>query len=114
MIGVANRVLQDQGITNLIFSAAIGAAVATVFYQTLYKKTSGLFANQNQVFDYTKFILIAAICLKVMLFLFYFFAVMMIFTVILFADIPNKKKLANYGYVLIIPFLWVIFLAPAL
>ncbi len=111
-IGLANRVLQDQQIISVIFSAALGVVFAAVFYHVFYKKTVEFFANQNQSFDYTKFILIAAICLKPQLFLFYFFAVMLILTIVLLLDIQAKKGRNNFGYALIIPFLWVMLFPP--
>lgn len=112
MLGLANRVLQDQNVIDAIFSAAIGIMFAVVFYQIFYKKTSGLFANQNQSFDYTKFILIAAVCMQLQVFLFYFFAVMAIFTVMLLFDIPSKKNRNNFGYSLIVPFLLLMLFPP--
>lgn len=112
MIGLANRVLQDQNAINVIFSSAIGAVFAIIFYQIFYKKTDGIFASQEQSFDYTKFILIVSVCLKLELFLFYFFAVMLIFTIFLILDIPNKKNRSNFGYSLIIPFLWLMLYPP--
>lgn len=112
MIGLANRVLQDGNIIDATFSAALGTVFAALFYQTFYKKTDGLFASQAQSFDYTKFILIAAVCLQQSVFLFYFFAVMMIFTMFLLFDIPSKKKRANFGYALIIPFFWLMLYSP--
>lgn len=111
-IGLMNRVLQDQNITDVIFSAAIAIILATIFYQIFYKKTNGLFATQNQSFDYTKFILIAGVCLKLPLFLFYFFTVMAIFSILLMFDLPTKKNRANFGYSLVIPFLWLMFYPP--
>ena len=112
MIGLANRVLIDQNIINVIFSAALGALFAAVFYFVFYKKTNGLFAAQHQSFDYTKFILIASVCLPQTKFLFYFLLVMMIFTMLLIFNIPSKKKRANFGYALIIPFIWMILFPP--
>ncbi len=112
MIGLANRVLQDQNVIDVTFSAAIGAVFAAIFYQIFYKKTDGIFASQTQSFDYTKFILIVSICLKLELFLFYFFAVMLIFTILLMLDIPTKKNRSNFGYSLIVPFLWLMFFPP--
>ena len=109
MIGLANRVLQDHSIINVTFSVAIATICASIFYQLFYKKTNVIFANQNQTFDYAKFILIAAVCLKTDLFFLYFSAVMTIFATIALAKIPLKKKRAGYGYALIIPFLWLIF-----
>jgi len=111
-IGVANRVLQDQNIIDMIFSGAIGVLAAVLFYQIFYKKTNGLFASEKQSFDYTKFVLIAAICLHQSVFLFYFFVVMVILTMILLFDIPKKRKRENFGYVLIIPFLWLMLYSP--
>lgn len=112
MIGLANRVLQDQNIIDVIFSAAIGVIFSVIFYQIFYKKTSGLFANEHQSFDYTKFILIASVCLQQSVFLFYFLAVMLILTMLLLFNIPTKKKRASFGYTLIIPFLWLMFYPP--
>jgi leader peptidase (prepilin peptidase)/N-methyltransferase len=111
-IGIANRVLEDQNIIDAIFSAAIGVIFAAAFYQIFYKKTNGLFANEAQSFDYTKFILIAAVCLKLSVFFFFFFSVMMILTILLLFDIPKKRKRDNFGYALIIPFLWLMLYCP--
>jgi prepilin signal peptidase PulO-like enzyme (type II secretory pathway) len=107
-IGLANRVLQDQNITDVIFSASFGIIFAVIFYQIFYKKNSGLFANQKQSLDYTKFILLSSICLQQKDFLFYFFVVMSIFTTLLLFKIPSKKTKICFGYVLIIPFFWII------
>lgn len=112
MIGLANRVLQDGTTVDAVFSAAIGIIFSVIFYQVFYKKTNGLFATQSQSFDYTKFILIASVCLELRLFLFYFFAVMLTLLTILLLDIPNKKKRSNFGYSLIIPFIYLMLYPP--
>jgi len=111
-VAVANRVLQDQNIIDVIFSAALGTAFATVFYQIFYKKNQQFFANQNQSFDYTKFILIASVYFPQSLFMFYFLGVMMILTMLLLFNVPTKKKRSNFGYALIIPFMWLMFYPP--
>jgi prepilin signal peptidase PulO-like enzyme (type II secretory pathway) len=112
MVGLANRVLQDQNIIDVTLSAAMGVVLAAIFYQVFYKKTNGLFANENQSFDYTKFILIASVCLQPSTFLFYFFVVMTIFTMLLLFKVPSKKKRLNFGYALIIPFFWLMLYSP--
>lgn len=112
MIGLANRVLQDGTTVDAVFSAAIGIIFSVIFYQAFYKKTNGLFATQSQSFDYTKFILIASVCLELRLFLFYFFAVMLTLLTILLLDIPNKKKRSSFGYSLIIPFIYLMLYPP--
>ncbi len=112
MIGLANRVLQDGKTVDAVFSAAIGIIFSVIFYQVFYKKTNGLFATQSQSFDYTKFILISSVCLELRLFLFYFFAVMLTLFTILLLDIPNKKKRSNFGYSLIIPFIYLMLYPP--
>lgn len=112
MISLANRVLSDGNVVDVIFSAAIGAIFATIFYQIFYKKTAGLFANQSQSLDYTKFILIAAVQFNLPSFFFYFFAVMMILTTLLILKIPRKKNRDNFGYSLLVPFLWMILFYP--
>jgi prepilin signal peptidase PulO-like enzyme (type II secretory pathway) len=113
MIGLANRVLQDQNVIDVTFSAAIGVIFATIFYQIFYKKTEGLFASERQSFDYTKFFLIASVCLTQNQFLFYFFAVMTILTMLLIFKIPSRKNRSNFGYALIIPFVWLLLSSPA-
>ena len=112
MIGLANRVLQDQNVIDVTFSAGLGAVFAVIFYQIFYKKTNGIFATQSQSFDYTKFILIASVCMQQNVFLFYFFAVMMIFTMFLLFNIPIKKNHNSFGYALIIPFVWLALYSP--
>ncbi len=108
-IGLANRVLRDQTVVDAIFSGTIGIIFAIIFYQIFYKKNDGLLATQDQAFDYTKFILIASICLNLNNFLIYFFAVIAIITAILLSPIPTKKIHISFGYALIIPFLWLMF-----
>lgn len=112
MTGLVQRVLRDGGIIEAIFSAVIGVIFATAFYQIFYRKTNGLFANQAQSFDYTKFLLVVSVCLTPSQFLFYFFALMVILTVLLLFDIPGKKRRQSFGYALIIPFLWMTFYPP--
>jgi prepilin signal peptidase PulO-like enzyme (type II secretory pathway) len=107
-IGLVNRVLQDQEIIDLIFSLSIGVIAATIFYQIFYKKTKGLFANQEHSFCYTKFILIASACLHLEDFLFYFLTILTILVMLLIAKISLQKNRNNFGYVLIIPFIWLI------
>lgn len=113
MVGLANRVLQDQNVIDVTFSAAIGVIFSVIFYQIFYKKTNGLFANQQQSFDYTKFILITAICLNQSLFLFYFLTLMMILTTFVLFQIPSRKKRSNFGYALIVPFFWLMLYSPS-
>lgn len=112
MLSLVTRVLHDGNIIDLIFSAAIGVFFAALFYQVFYKKTQGLFANQSQSLDYTKFILIASVQFELQSFLFYFLTVMLIFTVLLISGIPNKKNRDNFGYSLLIPFLWMVLFYP--
>jgi prepilin signal peptidase PulO-like enzyme (type II secretory pathway) len=112
MLGLANRVLQDHTTINIIFSVAIAAIFVSTFYQIFYKKTNVIFSTQSQIFDYQKFILVAAVCLKTELFFLYFFAILAIFAMIALAKIPARKERAGYGYVLILPFLWLLFFPP--
>jgi prepilin signal peptidase PulO-like enzyme (type II secretory pathway) len=102
---IANRTMHEQSIIGLINSGAIGIICSAVFYHIFYKKTEGLFATQEQSFDYTKFIIIAALALNVVTILFYFFAVMALLTILLLLKIPNRGKNISFGYVLIIPFI---------
>ncbi len=112
MIGLANRILEDQTIIDVVFSASIGAVMAMVFYQIFYKRTDGIFASQDQSFDYTKFILIASVCLNLTNFLFYFVMVMGVLTMLLIFKIPSRKNRNNFGYALIIPFAYLLLYSP--
>jgi len=112
MFGIANRVLEDQSITNIIYSVAIGVILSVIFYQVFYKKTNGIFASQNQSFDYTKFILLSSVCMKMEDFLMYFVIVMTILTLMLILKVPSKKNRNNFGYALIIPFAYVLLYSP--
>ena len=38
MIGLVNRVLHEQTIVNIVFSAAVGVVCAVIFYQVFYKR----------------------------------------------------------------------------
>ncbi|MSP33340.1 MAG: prepilin peptidase [Rickettsiales bacterium] len=109
-IGLASRVLVDHSIIETVYSASVGIICATIFYQIFYKRNPRLFATQEQSFDYTKFILIAAVCLNIPDFLLYFSLVMIIFTTMLLFDVPDNKIRFSFGYSIIIPFLW-LFLA---
>ena len=112
MISLAGRVLHDGNVIDVIFSAAIGVIFSALFYQIFYKKTSGIFATQSQSLDYTKFILISSVQFGLQSFFFYFFAVMLIFTILLVLKIPNKKNRDNFGYSLLVPFLWMTLFYP--
>lgn len=112
VFGISNRILHDGTILNAVFSGAVGIIFATIFYQIFYKKTEGLFASQNQSFDYTKFILIASVCLELQLFFLYFFATILILSTLLIFDLPTKKKRNSFGYALIIPFIDLLLYPP--
>ena len=102
------RVLQEHEIIGIIYSLTAGVIFASIFYQIFHVKSKGKFANQDQVFDYIKFILIASVAMPIKEFLFYFLTIMVIFTTLLMFNLLKKKKHSSFGYVLIIPFLWII------
>jgi prepilin signal peptidase PulO-like enzyme (type II secretory pathway) len=108
IIVVANRILVDQTINDAVYSALVGVICAAIFYNIFYKKDPRLFATQEQSFDYTKFILIAAVCLSLVNFLLYFSVVMIIFTMMILFEVPSKTTRFSFGYSIIIPFLWLL------
>lgn len=112
MIGLANRVLQEGTTVDAVFSLAIAIILATIFYKIFYKKSDGLFADEAQSFDYTKFILVASVCLPLELFFFFFLAVIFTFFFVLLLDIPNRKKRNSFGYALVIPFAYLLLYPP--
>jgi len=107
-ITVANRILSDQSINELVFSGLVGVVCAAIFYRIFYKKDPRLFATAEQSLDYTKFILIASICLSLVNFLLYFSTVVLIFTMMILFEVPKKTTRFSFGYSLIIPFLWLL------
>lgn len=112
MISLVNRVLQDGGILDVIFTVAIGVIFASIFYNAFYKRNSTLFSTQKQSFNYVKFILIGSVAFHLNLFLFYFLTLMVILTMLLLFNVPNKKKRTSFGYAFIIPFIWFLFFPP--
>jgi len=112
MVVIANRVLVDQTTINMVYSAVVGIIFAVIFHQIFYKRAPGFLATETQSFDYTKFILIAALYLNIASFIFYFFAVMVILTILLLLKIPSEKQRGGFAYALIIPFIVLMFLAP--
>ncbi len=113
LLAVAVRAMHDQSIIDMVFSGTIGVLFAIIFYQIFFKRTQGLFSDQKHSFDYTKIILIAGVCFKPLTLVFYFFLVMSILTAFLLFDVPNRANRNNFGYVLIVPFLWLIFCLPS-
>lgn len=107
-----NRVLQEQTVINLIYSGVIGVLGAVFFYQIFYKKCAGVFASEQQSFDYTKFILIAAVGLSQIDFIFYLLIIILNFTVLLIFDIPSKRNRYSFGYVFTIPLICLLLAPP--
>lgn len=112
MLGLANRVLQDGNFIDAIFSASIGVVLAALFYHIFHTKTKNLFSSESQSFDYTKFILIASVCLPLQLFFIFFLCVLFVFALLITFKIPGKKKRNSFGYAFIIPFLYLMLYPP--
>lgn len=111
-IGLAKRVMVEQTIIDAVISGAAGIIFATIFYKIFYKEAGGIFAGKNHCLGYAKFILVASVMLNITDFLFYFVTIMAIFTMLLLFNVSTKKNHNNFGYCLIIPFLWLIFSPP--
>src|SRR5688572_6086023 len=63
-IGLANRVLIDGEVIPAIFSATIGMIFAAIFYKVFFADgKNGFLTNQDQALAYSKFIVIASVCL---------------------------------------------------
>lgn len=105
-LSVAARILQDGSIFDLIISVSFGAVLVSIFYKILhegYNSVEKLFDSDSQLFDFMKFILIAAILMPIPLFLFYFFLISFFLLLILSGKF-NKEKI-SLAAILIIPFL---------
>jgi prepilin signal peptidase PulO-like enzyme (type II secretory pathway) len=104
--GLLNRVLIENSILNLIFSAMIGVVFATIFYQIFYKKFNHFLQNEKQVFCYAKFIVVVAICLQPLLFLFYFLSICLILVLLIVLEKSPKQSNGGLGFSLAIPFVF--------
>jgi len=113
ILGVANRVLNEQTIMGIIYSVVCGVICATIFYQLFFVYIKNLLTNQDQAFDCIKFIMLSSVVLQQNTFIYYFLLVTMIFATLSFFDIVNKRKHRSLGYILILPF-WALFIQPPL
>ncbi|MCE3255043.1 MAG: Prepilin peptidase [Rickettsiaceae bacterium] len=105
--GLVDRVLVEDTIINAVFSAAIGVFFAFIFYQILHKKFSHFLRGEKQSLSYAKFIIIAAVCLNLELFLLYFLAICLImFLLILLNRFSQTNE--GLGFSLVVPFLWLL------
>lgn len=104
--GLVNRVLADGGILDAILSVAMGFIFATIFYQIFHKKFNNFLHNTKQALGYTKFIIIASICLGPILFLLYFLSICLILMLLLIFGKSLKQVNNGLGFSLVLPFLW--------
>ncbi len=102
---VALRASSEGTILNMINSGAIGIICATIFYHIFYK-IGKFFSDDKQCFDYIKFLLAASLALTISQLLFYFFAVMLLFSMILLLRMAQRKM--PFGFILIIPFIQIL------
>ena len=107
-----NRVLYDQTLSNILYSLALGIIGAVIFYKLICKKFSYIFSDEEQFFDYIKFILIASVALDYQSFLYYFFQVMFILSLLSFFKVFSKKNIISIGYVFVFPLLWMLIIQP--
>ncbi len=107
-----DRLLIDQNLVNIVYSVLTSVIVSSIFYQIMYKKLNYIFSNQNQIFDYIKFILIASLALDYQLFLYYFLQVLIILAILIFFKIITKKNHLSIGYVFVFPLLWMLIIQP--
>ena len=105
-----DRVIDDQTILNIIYSAIVGVIIVSIFIKIFSEKLNYFFSNKTQLYDYSKFILIASLGLNYLEFLYYSVVVMVILTFLSAIHILGKKNPLNFGYVFIIPYIWTIFL----
>lgn len=103
---IINKILIDQEIFQIIYSSVFGVVFVTIFYKIFSHKNLNLFSSDQQLFDYIKFMLIAAIAMNYIEFLLFFLAIMSIFS---FLIIVNSKKKYSYGYIFISIFLYFLF-----
>ncbi len=108
-IVIINKILVDQEIFPMIYSGVLGVILATIFYKIFGSDNLKLFSSKDQLFDYIKFILIAAISLNYPEMLLYFLIIIIIFCLFLAFNIILKKNNYRYGYIFILIFIYLIF-----
>lgn len=113
LIGLANRVLQDQNIIDSVFWGTFGIICSTIFYKIFFfDGKNSLIINQDQAFSYTKFIAICSICLKPIDFALYFSCILLILSLFILLGKFVPKRSPRLGASLIIPFIWLLIKSP--
>jgi prepilin signal peptidase PulO-like enzyme (type II secretory pathway) len=102
---IINRVLIDQTILDMTFSLGLGVIASTLFYKLIGNKFPEIFSTKNQLNDYLKFILISSVAFNFGQFIFYFFTVLLILTLLISEHFFTKKNKISFGYGLVIPFI---------
>lgn len=112
-VGLANRVLHDGGVINAIFCASVGLIVATAFYKFFFSDgKKSLILEKDQAFAYSKFIVIASVCLPIITFTLYSACVLLIISIFLiFGTFPLQRS-PRLGIAFIVPFIWLLLYSP--
>tara|TARA_Y100000389_G_scaffold181810_1_gene197807 strand:- start:2139 stop:2879 length:741 start_codon:yes stop_codon:yes gene_type:complete len=95
-ISIAIRVLQDGEIINLLFYIAIATFLSAIFYQFLKLKFFFNQLTENQILQYSKFLIICSILLPFVWFLYYFILILIFLSL---CSIIYKKILEKDTYV---------------
>lgn len=112
-IGLANRVLIDGEVINVIFSASAGLIFSAIFYKIFFADGKhGFLTDPDQAFAYSKFIVIASVCLSPISFALYCACILLILSIFLFFGNFPRNKSPRLGIALIIPFIWLLIYSP--
>lgn len=112
-IGLASRVLADGEVIPAIFSATIGMVFAAIFYKVFFADGKNSFlTNQDQALAYSKFIVIASVCLAPISFILYCACILLIISIFLFFGNFPRSASPRLGIALIIPFIWLLIYSP--
>jgi prepilin signal peptidase PulO-like enzyme (type II secretory pathway) len=113
LVGLANRVIIDEGIIDAIFSSAIGIIFAAIFYKIFFDDGKrSLITDKNQALAYAKFIALCSVCLNVPSFILYTACTLLILSIFLLSGKFSKKKSPRLGVALIVPFVWLLIYSP--
>ena len=102
---VVVRAIEEQTIINMSYSLILGVIASAIFYRLIGIKFPEIFTGKTQLTDYIKFVLIACLAMKGIEFIFYFFTVLLILTILIAEHFFTKKNKISFGYALIIPFI---------
>lgn len=107
-----NRILVEQSIIPMVYSASVGVLIVAMFYQAIFKKFPNFFIDQQHFLEYLKLILIASVAMNISMFLYFISVAMLSLLMLSLCNVLKQKNYKGLGYVFILPFIWLLVVCP--